>query len=156
MLIKDQIRARREALGMNMSELATRVGVTEQAVRHWESGRSYPRKPMIPLLEEALSFRMDWHEGMDPDSERRTAAAMIDQRDVDLLMVICKLPLRAKKLFGDLARMHLDAVERARPDVPHSSDTLAAVRAAVASSIATTPQQQTSPPPTRSTRKSRA
>lgn len=136
MKIKDQIRVRREALGMDMSQLAMRVGVTEQAVRHWENGRSYPSKSKIRLLEEALSFTMDWSEGENPVSEGKTAAAMIDQSDVDLLLVICKLPLRAKNLFGELARLHLDAIERARPDSSPPSEPLAAARAAVHGSIA--------------------
>ncbi|HOW46102.1 MAG TPA: helix-turn-helix transcriptional regulator [Rubrivivax sp.] len=136
MQIKDQIRVRREALGMDMHQLAMRVGVTEQAVRHWESGRSYPSKSKIRLIEEALSFTMDWSEGANPVAEGRTAAAMVDPKDVDLLLVICKLPLRAKNLLGDLARMHLEAVERSRPEPPPSADPLAAARTAVAEFLA--------------------
>lgn len=139
MQIKDQIRVRREALGMDMHQLAMRVGVTEQAVRHWESGRSYPGKSKIRLIEEALSFTMDWSEGANPVAEGRTAAAMVDPKDVDLLLVICKLPLRAKNLLGDLARMHLEAVERSRPEHQPPPDPLAAARAAVAELLSGNP-----------------
>jgi transcriptional regulator with XRE-family HTH domain len=155
-LIKDQIRVRREALGMNMAQLAMRVGVSEQAVRHWESGRSYPRKPTIPLLEDALSFVMDWSEGAHPETEGKTAAAMIDQRDVDLLMVICQLPLRAKELLGELARMHLAAVQASRAARPVESEQLSAARTAVFSTFAPAPAQQatsaTAPRPARKVR----
>jgi len=133
--VKDQIRVRREALGMDMHQLALRVGVTEQAVRHWENGRSFPSKAKTRLLEQALSFSLDWSEGENPTQESKTAAAMIDQRDVDLLLVICKLPLRAKELLGDFARLHLEAVAKARNDEP-DPDPLAAARVAVATTVA--------------------
>lgn len=142
--IKDQIRVRREALGLDMSQLAMRVGVTEQAVRHWENGRSYPSKSKIRLLEEVLSFTMDWSEGANPVTGASTAAAMIDQRDVDLLLVICQLPLRAKQLLSDIARMHLEAVQQARAARPAESEQLTAVRAAVASALAGAPAQHAS------------
>lgn len=137
MQIKDQIRARREALDMDMAQLAMRVGVTEQAVRHWESGRSYPSKHKIRALEQALSFTMDWSEGSNPISEGTTAASMIDQADVDLLLVICQLPAQAKEIFGALARMHLSVVQQARRAAPPPpSDPLAMARAAVAQAVA--------------------
>ena len=118
MQIKDQIRSRREGLGLDMLQLAKRVGVTEQAVRHWESGRSYPGKRKMHDVEQALSFSLDWTEGVKPAGEGKTAAAMIDQGDVNLLLVICKLPLAAKELLGSLAQLHLEAVERARGVLP--------------------------------------
>lgn len=118
MQIKDQIRSRREALGMEMDQLAKRVGVTEQAVRHWESGRSYPGKSKMRMVEQALSFVLDWTEGAKPFGEGKTAAAMIDQGDVDMLLVICKLPLKAKTLIVELSKLHLEAVERGRANVP--------------------------------------
>lgn len=118
MKIKDQIRSRRESLGMDMLQLARRVGVTEQAVRHWESGRSYPGKSKMHLLETALSFVLDWTEGLKPVGEGKTAAAMIDEGDVSLLLVICKLPLRVKTLLGELAQAHLEVLERSREVAP--------------------------------------
>lgn len=114
MLLKDQIRYRRESLGISMKELADRVGITEQAVRHWESGRSFPGKKIMHKVEQALSFTIDWTEGANPGVAGKTAAAMIDQTDVELLLVICKLPLKAKNLIADFARLHLEAVEAAR------------------------------------------
>ncbi len=138
MQIKEQIRSRREALGMDMAQLAMRVGVTEQAVRHWENGRSYPSKAKTRLLEEALSFTMDWSEGANPISEGKTAAAMIDKKDVDLLLVICQLPLKAKNLIGEICRLHLDAVKQARRPVEPEpeSEELVQARAIVAKSVA--------------------
>ena len=120
MKIKDQIRSRREKLGIEMKELANRVGVTEQAVRHWETGRSYPGKRKMHDVEAALSFVLDWTEGTRPEGQGKTASAMVDQGDVNLLLVICKLPLAAKNLIGDLAKMHLAAIERGRDAVSPS------------------------------------
>lgn len=112
MKIKDQIRARREQLGLSVVELASRLGVTDQAVRHWESGRSNPGKSVAQRLEAALNFQLDWSEGARHSGDRNTINALIDQRDIDLLLVICRLPWDAKNLIGELARMHLAALER--------------------------------------------
>jgi transcriptional regulator with XRE-family HTH domain len=114
MLIKDQIRSRREALGYTHADVAKKLGISEQAVRHWENGRSYPSKNKMHDVEQVLSFTIDWTEGQKSAGAGSTAASMIDQNDIDLLLVICKLPLKAKNLMGDLARMHLEAVESAR------------------------------------------
>lgn len=139
MEIKDQIRSRREKLGMTMKELADRVGVTEQAVRHWEGGRSFPGKSKMRAVETALSFQLDWTEGTAPAGN--TAAAMIDQQDVELLLVICKLPLKAKSLIGDFARMHLDAIEQSRRPAPEPTPP------APAPKPATQPKTKASPTP---------
>lgn len=112
MKIKDQIRARREQLGISLVELANRLGVTDQAVRHWESGRSNPSKRMAQQVEAALDFQIDWSEGARHSGDKSTMNALIDQRDIDLLLVICRLPWDAKNLIGELARMHLAALER--------------------------------------------
>jgi len=120
---------------MDMHQLAMRVGVTEQAVRHWENGRSYPSKAKTRLLEQALSFVLDWSEGENPVQEGRTAAAMIDKADVDLLLVICRLPFKAKQLMGEFARLHLEAVEKAHA-APPAGEQLDSVRAAVATTVA--------------------
>lgn len=148
MRIKDQIRIRREALGMDMHELAQRVGVTEQAVRHWENGRSYPSKAKTRLLEQALSFSMDWSEGENPVTEGKTAAAMVDKDDVDLLLTICRLPLRAKQVMSEFARMHLEAVDRARAsqDEPEPLDRARAAVAATVAAGAVARAKEKSPP----------
>jgi len=132
--VKDQIRVRREALGITMHELGQRVGVTEQAVRHWEGGRSYPSKAKTRLLETALSFSIDWSEGANKDKASATAAAMIDKADIDLLVTICQLPLRAKQVIEELAKLHLEAVQQARSKREAGAD---AIAVALESSTAT-------------------
>ncbi|WOB06535.1 helix-turn-helix transcriptional regulator [Piscinibacter gummiphilus] len=114
MKIKDQIRSRREALGMTMKELADRVGTSEQAVRQWETRGSIPRQKTLRLVEQALSFQIDFTEGLAPPGGGKTAAAYIEQSDIDLVLIIGRLPLHAKTVIGEMARMHLEAVEAAR------------------------------------------
>lgn len=116
MQVKDQIRVRREALGVSPRELADRVGVSPQAVTWWESGRSAPRRKIIPLLEQALSFQLDWSEGRGDKSQH--AAAMVDENDMQLLLKICRLPANAKSVFGQMVDIHLEAVDRARRALP--------------------------------------
>lgn len=112
MKIKDQIRARRDQLGVSVVDLAAKLGVTDQAVRHWESGRSNPSKGTAQQLEQLLDFQLDWSEGARHSGDQKTINALLDQRDIDLLLVICRLPFDAKNLIGELARMHLAALER--------------------------------------------
>ena len=112
MKIKDQIKARREQLGIALIDLAERLGVTDQAVRHWESGRSNPSKRMAQRVETVLDFQLDWSEGARHSGDKNTINALLDQRDIDLLLVICRLPWDAKNLVGEFARIHLAALER--------------------------------------------
>lgn len=119
MKIGEQIKTRREELGMTIKELADRVGVTPQSIRNWERGeRQQPRPENYKALQRALSFRLDLSEGSQP-VETQSAGAMMTQGDVDLLLVIARLPPQAKKLFDELARMHLRAVDAARATSKH-------------------------------------
>lgn len=114
MKVKDQIRTRREQLGISIDELARRLEVSGQAVRHWESGRSFPGKNKAGALEAALSITLDWTEGARPVSTGNAMAALVNHADIDLLLLICQLPPPAKQLIGDLVRMHLTALEGGR------------------------------------------
>jgi transcriptional regulator with XRE-family HTH domain len=110
MQIKDQIRARREQLGVSVNELAKRLGVSSQAIRHWESGRSFPGKSKAPGVEAALSFTLDWTQGKRADATKSQMAALLGQGDIDLLMLLCRLPAPFKALLTNLAQMHLAAI----------------------------------------------
>jgi transcriptional regulator with XRE-family HTH domain len=110
MKIGEQIRARREQLGVSVNELANRAGVSAQAVRYWESSRSFPGKSKAPGVEAALSFTLDWTEGKRVNPAQPQMASLVEREDVELLLVLGRLPEPFKKLIGDLARMHLAAV----------------------------------------------
>lgn len=110
MKIGEQIRARREQLGVSVTELAKRVGVSTQAVRYWESSRSFPGKSKAPDVESALSFSLDWAEGKRVNPAQPQMASLVDRGDVELLLTLSRLPEPFKQLMGELARVHLSAI----------------------------------------------
>lgn len=110
MKIKDQIRARREQLGVSVNELANRVGVSSQAIRYWESGRSFPGKSKAPSVESALSFVLDWTEGKKAAAIKPQMAALVSQEDIDLLLLLSRLPVSFKELIASVANAHLAAI----------------------------------------------
>lgn len=101
MLVKDQLKVRMAQLKMPVSELAKRVGVTGQSVRHWVDGRSFPSKAKCNLIEEALSFKLDFSEGKSTQSI--TVEQTLKQTSVNTLLAIDKLPLDVQLLFARLA-----------------------------------------------------
>ena len=109
MKVKDQLRVRREQLGISVNELAKRLGVSSQAIRHWENGRSFPGKSKTVALETALSFHIDWTEGARASGPKASASSMIDPKDVELLLKIARLPPPAKALFSSLVELQLTA-----------------------------------------------
>ena len=128
MRIKDQIRIARERKGWTLKQLADSVGVTEQAVRHWEDGRSNPGKSKAPAVEEALGIVIDWTEGRAAvrAGGGTTAAAMVDQSDMELFFAIARLPLESKQCITELVRLHAAALDAARM-TPAERATLAPV-----------------------------
>ena len=57
-LAENILRLRKEQ-GMTQATLATRLGITAQAVSKWESGRSAPDIELLPRLAEILSCDID-------------------------------------------------------------------------------------------------
>ncbi len=55
-----RIRARREELGMDVSELAEAIGVSQPAVSQWEIGVTAPRRQKIAKLAEILRVPVTW------------------------------------------------------------------------------------------------
>lgn len=104
MLVKDQLKIRMDQLGMPVSELAKRVGVSSQSVRHWLGGRSFPGKAKCNLIEEALSFKLDFSEG--ESSQSITVEQTLRQSSVNTLLSISKLPLDVQLLFAKLANAY--------------------------------------------------
>ena len=97
MRVKDQLKVRREQLGISVNELAKRLGVSAQAIRHWENGRSFPGKSKTEALETALGFHLDWTEGARAAGQRPSATSLIDPSDVELLLKIARLPPPASR-----------------------------------------------------------
>jgi transcriptional regulator with XRE-family HTH domain len=113
MKVKDQIKVRREQLGISVNELAKRLGVSSQAIRHWENGRSFPGKSKTAALETALSLNIDWTEGSRAAAKRPQISGLIDPNDVSLLLNIARLPTPAKSLIADLVEMYVTLDGRA-------------------------------------------
>lgn len=54
-----RIRALREAAGMTQMELASSMGVVQNAVSNWENEVCLPRARQLPLLAELLGYKID-------------------------------------------------------------------------------------------------
>lgn len=91
MKVGQQIQMRMEQLGVSVPELARRIGVSGQAVRHWVAGRSFPGKRHAPALESALSFNLDFTEGAGRKTGRPDASALMERQDVELMLMVARL-----------------------------------------------------------------
>lgn len=101
MLVKDQLRIRMDQLEMPVNELARRVGVSGQSVRHWLAGRSFPGKAKCHLIEESLTFKLDFSEGNTGQTE--TIDQKLVQTDLAARNAISQLPPDMQVLFAKLA-----------------------------------------------------
>lgn len=91
MKVAQQLQVRMEQLGVSTTELARRVGVSAQAVRHWLAGRSFPSKRQAPKVEQALSFNIDFTEGAGKKAGRQDGSTLMERTDVELVLMISKL-----------------------------------------------------------------
>lgn len=56
--MKNVIREARRKMGLNQTELAEQMGVTQSAVSHWENGETMPTPRQIPRLAEVLNIKV--------------------------------------------------------------------------------------------------
>lgn len=108
MKIGEQIKARRVQAGLAVAALAQQVGVSEQAVRYWEAGRSDPSKEVARRVEAALDMRLDWSEGAGQPAKN----VLIPSQDIDLLLLLGQLPYEAKLALSQIVRLLVDAQSR--------------------------------------------
>lgn len=101
-LVKDQLRARMEQLGIKVPGLAKQLEVSEQTVRFWLNGRNLPGKNHRAALEAALSCSINWSESARA-GERPSATSLLEQTDVEIMLKMSRLPMSVKILFGKLA-----------------------------------------------------
>lgn len=104
--IGERIRQARKQAGLNQSELASRVGVSQPAVANWESGVHDPRWVMLAKLADALSTSLDWlAEGArSPEERDKGAAAAYLRRAIRHTPVISFR--NAARLLGDALDPH--------------------------------------------------
>ncbi|MDN7350458.1 helix-turn-helix domain-containing protein [Acetobacter senegalensis] len=66
----ERIRTQREHLGFTQSKLASMIGVSENAITQYETGRSSPRRERIGALAQALGKSIGWLlTGNEPEEE---------------------------------------------------------------------------------------
>jgi transcriptional regulator with XRE-family HTH domain len=118
MLVKDQLQVRMDQLEMPVTELARRVGVSGQSVRHWLAGRSFPGKAKCNLIEEALSFKLDFSEGNTGQTE--TIDQKLTQTDLATRNAISQLPPDLQVTIGRLAAQFILALREATAARPRS------------------------------------
>lgn len=58
--IGDRIRHARKKAGLNQSDLAGRIGVSQPAVANWESGVHDPRRVMLAKIADVLGVSPEW------------------------------------------------------------------------------------------------
>lgn len=112
MKVGQQIQVRMDEIGVTVAELAKRVGVSGQAVRHWIQGRSFPGKKHAPALESALSFNLDYTEGAGKRKGREDAADMMERQDVELMLMIARLNPSLKSAIRRLAEVCLSTQDQ--------------------------------------------
>lgn len=89
-LIAETVKIRREELGLDQAELGRRVGVGQQTVSRWESGRAVPRPDRLPALAEVL--------GLDSEYVHRMAGYLPLDRSSAAADLVHQLHARATEL----------------------------------------------------------
>jgi len=72
----ERIQSRREYLGIDRKTVADTLGMTTQAIGHYETGRSQVPAETLPRLAKLLGVTVDWIVGNDEEE------LDVDERDV--------------------------------------------------------------------------
>ncbi|MFT9016439.1 MAG: helix-turn-helix domain-containing protein [Acetobacter sp.] len=84
-----RIRTQRELLGFTQAKLASMIGVSENAVTQYETGRSSPRRERVGALAKALGKSIGWLlTGDEPEEEVKAQTAA----ERDILKAIRDIP----------------------------------------------------------------
>lgn len=75
----NRIRKAREIQGLNRTQVAAHIGVTERTVRRWEEGDSSPHDRQKMLLSELFGidvpYLMGWADGSNGNNDHESEAA---------------------------------------------------------------------------------
>ncbi|MBQ3090788.1 MAG: helix-turn-helix transcriptional regulator [Oscillospiraceae bacterium] len=74
MALHEQIRQRRQALGLSQEKLAEQLGVSRQAVAKWESGQSAPSTEKLIALARLFNLSLDEFADTGIHQDRTSAA----------------------------------------------------------------------------------
>ncbi len=95
----EQLRRRREELGISRTELATRLGVTKSAVGNYETGVSAPKEEVLLQLFDALQVDPNY---LYRDSFRFSAAASLTEEEERLVSQYRDLSLTGRQTVRTL------------------------------------------------------
>lgn len=71
---EDQIRFLRESLGLSTQELASRVGVSKQAVSSWEAGHTRPTVDHLLRIVNMTGAKLEsFFTAAEPPASKRSA-----------------------------------------------------------------------------------
>ncbi len=115
-----RIKAARLLKGLSQTELAERLGVSQPAVAHWESGAHAPRYALLPRIAAMLEIP---REDIAPKRARKAPRLHLNVRTSQVL----DFPA-SQSLAYEVSRMESSFDERAAPD--NSVGEAAAERAA--------------------------
>lgn len=83
-----RIRARREQLGLDVSELAALLGVSQPAVSQWEIGTTQPRRDKLVKLAEVLRVPVTWilsdNEQLKQNVTKQERAMLVGSLPIDV------------------------------------------------------------------------
>lgn len=111
----EQLRRRREELGISRSELATHLGVTKSAVGNYETGVSTPKEEILLQLFDALQVDPNY---LYRDSFRFSAASSLTEEEERLVSQYRDLSLTGRQTVRTLMTAlsaYQDELERQLP-----------------------------------------
>lgn len=79
----EQILAARRRAGLSQEGLAGLIGVSPQAVRKWECGKTYPRREKWPLLEQKMNLSPGWFFALQAEGKADVLRQNVAQTSVN-------------------------------------------------------------------------
>jgi len=129
MKVKDQLRLQMERMHVSVKELSERLDVSDQTVRHWLSGRSFPGKSKTAALDQALNFKIDYSEGAVPtlpsDGRPEAPSVGLSRTDIETLMAISRMPPDLKLMLCRLAEAIVQRLDEVHDRQSHVGDSIA-------------------------------
>ncbi len=90
--IAEKVLERRRSLNLTQEELASRIGVSSQAISNWERKAGYPDVTMIPPLAEALGISTDELLGVGQETAAEVLKRFKDElratSDIDVIKAL--------------------------------------------------------------------
>ena len=81
-MIKDSIKELRVRRSLSQEQLARQLGISQQTVAKWESGRTAPKPIMIKRIAECFDVSADYLLGIKPKvDDRDVIAALFGETD---------------------------------------------------------------------------